>query len=98
MTLSRSERWEQRGIQSTTKHWRSPLYSTGNADLRATDFSDDRLSILLRRLSDDKTWVAIEQALSRQILRVYDLRPETVRLNATTVNGNNRSRFKEPLE
>ena len=66
--------------------------------MRATDFSDDRLSILLRRLSDDKTWVAIEQALSRQILRVYDLRPETVRLNATTVNGNNTTRFKEPLE
>ncbi|MBD2309607.1 hypothetical protein H6G17_29720 [Chroococcidiopsis sp. FACHB-1243] len=56
-------------------------------ELRPTDFSDDRLSILLRRLSEDETWVAIEQALSRQILRVYDLRPQTVRLDATTVNG-----------
>ncbi|MBD1847908.1 hypothetical protein H6F89_31920 [Cyanobacteria bacterium FACHB-63] len=45
------------------------------------------MSILLRRLSEDETWVAIEQALSRQILRVYDLRPQTVRLDATTVSG-----------
>jgi transposase len=49
--------------------------------------SRTRPSILLRRLSEDETWIAIEQALSRQILRVYELRPQTVRLDATTVNG-----------
>jgi transposase len=74
-------------VQEWVEQRRYSIEQVCELDLRATDFSDDRLSILLRRLSDDETWVAIEQALSRQILRVYDLRPQTVRLDATTVNG-----------
>ena len=34
VTLSRSERREQREIQSKPKHSRSPLYSTRNANLQ----------------------------------------------------------------
>jgi transposase len=51
------------------------------------DFTDDRLTSLLRRLSQPTTWQAIETDLGRNILRVYDLKPQHVRLDATTVSG-----------
>ncbi|MCX6028570.1 MAG: IS1634 family transposase [Chloroflexi bacterium] len=60
---------------------------TGLADLTELDFTDDRLTIVLRRLSVPDTWDAIEQDLGRNILRVYQLTPERVRLDATTVSG-----------
>ena len=37
------------------------------------DFKDDRLTLLLRRLSRPGTWQAIETELGRNILRVYQL-------------------------
>ena len=51
------------------------------------DFTDDRLTLLLRRLSNPATWQAIETDLGRSILRVYELKPTQVRLDATTVSG-----------
>jgi transposase len=51
------------------------------------DFTDDRLTLLLQRLSKPETWQAIETELGRSILRVYELQPERVRLDATTVSG-----------
>lgn len=51
------------------------------------DFTDDRLTLLLRRLSHPATWQAIETDLGRNILRVYDLKPQRVRLDSTTVSG-----------
>ena len=45
------------------------------------DFTDDRLS-------KPATWQAIETDLGRNILRVYKLEPERVRLDPTTVSGN----------
>jgi transposase len=51
------------------------------------DFTDDKLSLLLRRLSKPATWQAIQKELGQNILRVYDLRPELVRLDTTTVSG-----------
>lgn len=51
------------------------------------DFTDDRLTIVLRRLSQAVTWQGIETELGGNILRVYDLRPERVRLDATTLSG-----------
>jgi len=52
------------------------------------DFTDDRLTLLLRRLSKPTTWQAIETELGRNILRVYELKPKQVRLDPTTVSGN----------
>ncbi|MBA4380644.1 MAG: hypothetical protein C0393_08225 [Anaerolinea sp.] len=51
------------------------------------DFTDDRLTLLLRRLSKPATWQAIETELGRNILRVYELEPKQVRLDPTTVSG-----------
>jgi transposase len=42
-------------------------------DIRETDFTDDRLTLLLRRLSKPEAWHAIELELGQSIVRVYDL-------------------------
>ena len=63
------------------------LRITGLANLTELDFTDDRLTILLRRLSVPRSWMAIETDLGRNILRVYKLTPERVRLDPTTVSG-----------
>ena len=51
------------------------------------DFTDDRLMLLLRRLSKTETWEAIETELGRNMMRVYELEPKRVRLDTTTVSG-----------
>lgn len=51
------------------------------------DFTDDRLTVLLQRLSKPAAWQAIETELGRSILRVYELEPKLVRLDPTTVSG-----------
>jgi transposase len=60
---------------------------TGLAELTELDFTDDRLALVLGRLSHPTAWAAIESDLGRKILRVYDLTPERVRLDPTTVSG-----------
>jgi len=63
---------------------------TGQA-LTELDFTDDRLAICLRKLSQAAVWQEIEAQLGSHVLRVYRLGEEaTVRLDATTgtVNHN----------
>ncbi len=55
-------------------------------ELSVSDFSDDRLGDVLRYLSDDQSWVAIERELGQRTIRVYQLSPECVRLDSTTVS------------
>jgi transposase len=54
---------------------------------RETDLSDDRLGIVLGRLPESETWNGIETALSQRRIRVYELKAEVVRLDATTINS-----------
>jgi len=56
-------------------------------EIRKSDFTDDRLAIALRHLSGDECWNDIEQDLGRNLIRVYELPQETVRVDATTVSG-----------
>jgi transposase len=57
---------------------------TGQA-LTELDFTDDRLALCLRKLSQTETWQAIEAQLGQHIIRVYQLgSTPTVRLDATT--------------
>jgi transposase len=56
-------------------------------EIRKSDFTDDRLAIALRHLSDDKCWNEIEQDLGLSLIRIYELPQETVRVDATTVSG-----------
>jgi transposase len=51
------------------------------------DFTDDRLADVLTALGDDVRWQAFERALNQNLLRVYDLDAERVRLDSTTASG-----------
>ena len=42
-------------------------------EISETDFTDDRLAILLRQLSQEPSWESIEQSLTRDSLRIYAL-------------------------
>jgi len=55
--------------------------------VRALDFSDDRLASVLDALREDEAWAAVAASLNRRTLRVYDLRPERIRLDSTTASG-----------
>ena len=61
-------------------------YSLG-AELQAMDFSDDRLAAGLDLLSDDERWVKFETDLNRRIIRVYDLKRKSVRIDTTSASG-----------
>jgi transposase len=51
------------------------------------DFTDDRLAVLLRYLSNEDYWQGIEQELTENTIEVFDLEKETIRCDATTVSG-----------
>jgi len=55
--------------------------------VRALDLSDDRLAAVVKALSDDERWTAFESALTRHVVRVYELPVERVRLDSTTASG-----------
>lgn len=55
--------------------------------IRDTDFTDDRLTIVLRELSQPAYWHAIERELGQSTIRVYDLEQKCVRVDGTTVSG-----------
>jgi transposase len=75
----------------TVRDWvrqaHTTLEATTGLDIRETDFTDDRLTIVLRMLSKPKYWHAIEHDLGQHLVRVYDLTPERARVDATTVSG-----------
>ena len=55
--------------------------------LEALAWSDDRLAGVLTLLSDDPNWRAFETSLNQRTIRVYDLNPNCVRLDSTTVSS-----------
>ena len=57
------------------------------AEVRALDFSDDRLSAVLDEFSRDEEWERFERHLNGCILRVYDLQAERVRIDTTTAKS-----------
>jgi transposase len=59
--------------------------TTGQAVTRV-DFTDDRLEIVLRRLSDDTRWAAFESALNQHTVRVYDLSTARVHVDSTSAS------------
>jgi len=60
------------------------LSSMMPGEVSASDFTDDRLGDALRELSDDGQWEAIETALGRRLLHVYELPNRCVRLDSTS--------------
>src|SRR5256885_13291900 len=75
----------------TVRDWVRQAHSTleqvTSLDIRETDFTDDRLTIVLRHLSDEARWHAIEQELGKHLVRVYDLEEQPIRVDAATGSG-----------
>lgn len=64
------------------RHLYTLKYLSGKP-LSELDFTDDRLAMCLRDLSDSAAWQAIEEQLGMRLIRVYDLNTDTLRLDAT---------------
>ena len=62
----------------TVRDWVRQAHSTleqvTGLDIRETDFTDDRLTLVLRYLSDEARWQAIEHELGQHLIRVYEPR------------------------
>ncbi|BDA70062.1 unknown protein [Calothrix sp. PCC 7716] len=56
--------------------------------LKELDLTDDRLQSLLRYFNKDDSWKPFEAELSGNIIQVYDLEQEKVRLDSTTASSN----------
>jgi transposase len=74
-------------VQDWVRGMRETLKQATGLEIRETDFTDDRLTIALQHLSGDELWNQIEQDLGQNLILVYDLPQETVRVDATTVSG-----------
>jgi transposase len=70
--------WAQRHHRLLERFWHQPV--------RPVEFSDDRLSILLRRLHD-ADWTVLEADLWQDTCQVYAIPCDCIRLDATTSYG-----------
>lgn len=84
--LTRSDHRKQ-PVQGWVRQAGETIERITGQQVRELDFTDDRLTLLLRRMSKRATWEVIERELGRNILRVYELTPERVRLDPTTISG-----------
>jgi transposase len=50
-------------------------------------WSDDRLASVLDALAEPEPWQQFETALNQRLIRVYQLKPQRVRLDSTTASG-----------
>lgn len=73
-------------VQDWARNHQHTLETLLGQGLRPVEFSDDRLSILLRRLHD-ADWPALEAALWDASCEVYELPCSCVRLDSTTSFG-----------
>src|SRR6266851_4871227 len=69
-----------KGMQHTLSHLTAQV-------IEPLDFSDDRLSHLLKHLRKPASWHPIEQELNARSIAVYPLPQEVIRCDATTVSG-----------
>lgn len=66
------------------------LETATDQDVDRLDFTDDRLEIVLRYLSDDNRWAQFESSLNQHTVRVYDLTTERVHVDSTTASAHAR--------
>lgn len=74
--LNHVETWASEHLQTLT--------ACLGTQVRAVDFSDDRLGDLLEALSNVQAWREFAGELNQSLLRVYDLSSETMRVDSTT--------------
>jgi transposase len=75
--LCRVEAWAAERLLLLSACLRKPV--------RALDLSDDRLALILDFLGEPDKWAPFERELNQSLLRVYDLRAQTARVDPTTV-------------
>jgi transposase len=63
------------------------LRTTTGQDVQSLDFTDDRLEIVLRLLSDDTRWANFESALNQHTVRVYALPTDRVHVDSTSASA-----------
>jgi transposase len=63
------------------------LKTATDQDVERLDFTDDRLEIVLRHLSDDHRWEQFESSLNQHTIRVDDLSTERVHVDSTTASA-----------
>jgi transposase len=73
-------------VQDWAQRHQHTLETLLGQSLRPVEFSDDRLSIVLRRFHD-ADWEAMERDLWRATCEVYEIPIECVRLDSTTTCG-----------
>ena len=71
--------WAERRLET--------LRACSDGSLEVRDLGDDRLADVLRHLSDDERWRAFEGEVTGQLVRVYDLPADCVRLDSTTASS-----------
>jgi transposase len=69
-----------KGMQHTLSHLTAQV-------IEPLDFSDDRLSHLLKHLSKPQYWHQIEHDLNARSIEVYNFPQDVIRCDATTVSG-----------
>jgi len=74
-------------VQPWAANRKHTLHISSGQGVREGEWSDDRLAIVLDRLSDTQKWQQFETALNRRIIRVYNLKPKRVRVDSTTASG-----------
>ena len=74
-------------LQEWVKDREKILSACLKTNIRAEDFSDDRLEIVLDLLGSDKNWQLFDCDLTQGILRVYDLKGNLIRLDSTSGSG-----------
>jgi transposase len=74
-------------VQAWAEGLQHTLQTILGQPIRPVEFSDDRLTLVLKRLADSNAWEALEADLWQTHCDVYALPVERVRLDATTSCG-----------
>ena len=74
-------------VQPWIAHRVQTLHNCTGQAVREQYWSDDRLAIVLDALAQTEPWQQFETALNQHIIRVYQLKPQRVRLDSTTASG-----------
>jgi transposase len=84
--LSQSDHTKYR-VEPWVEQRHHTLRSLIGQEFAFSDFNDDRLGVVLRRLGQAQAWEGIEEELWKSTVAVYKLQPEAVWLDTTTASG-----------
>jgi len=74
-------------VQEWSKQRKESIRCCGLETFEIGDMTDDRRADILRALSNDTSWLAFEQELMENVVRVYDMQKECIRIDTTSVKS-----------